>query len=230
MWWRTLGVAFVLLCVGVAGGYAVADHSSEEPSNSDVLDPVPAVSPAVPTPPEFDILPDPTAEALQPDLPNHAEELRITKRGAGASVLVPDGWLQTRLPESQTWTFAPAINVKNTYGMRVNLMIGQRLAVTVAKTARIAALESAADDGNIEGLEITAETDDSFEATYIDQGYLRVTMERWVADENGTAYADVAVTGRTVDQEGLRDLLARTVESAQYLEPLPPKEKAQDQS
>ena len=31
MWWRALGVAVVLLCAGVAGGYAVADRSQEEP-------------------------------------------------------------------------------------------------------------------------------------------------------------------------------------------------------
>jgi hypothetical protein len=225
MWWRTLGVAVVLLCVGLAGGYALADRASDAPATSRTLQPVPAVSPAVPTPPQFEILPDPTAEALGPDLPNHEEELRITRRGAGASLVVPDGWLQSRLPDSQTWSYAPEINTKNTYGMRVSLMIGQRLAITVAKTARLAALQSAEDDGNIEGLEITAQTDDSFQATYILEGYLKVTMERWVAGDDGLAYADIAVTGRTVDQEGMGDLLARAVESARYLEPLPPEEK-----
>jgi hypothetical protein len=227
MWWRALGVAVVLLCVGVAGGYAVADRTSDEPSTSDALDPVPAVSPAMPTPPEFEILPDSKFEALQPDLPSHVEELRRTKRGAGASVRVPDGWLQTRLPDSQTWTYAPAVNIKNTYSMRVDLTIGLRQAVSVAKTARLAALQSAQDEGNIQRLEITAETEDGFEARYLFEGYLKVTMERWVAEEGGPAYADIAVTGRTVDEEGLGDLLARTVESAQYLDPLPPKEKGE---
>jgi hypothetical protein len=33
----------------------------------------------------------------------------------------------------------------------------------------------------------------------------------------------VAVTGRTRDTEGLRDLLARTAGSVEYLDPLPPK-------
>ncbi len=229
MWWRALGVAAVLLCVGVAGGYAVADRTTDKPSQDTAVEPVPAVSPAVPTPPEFDVRPDPTAEALLPDLPNHEEDLRITKRGPGISIFVPDDWRSARLPDSQTWNFAPDINIKNTYMLRANLMIGQRLAVTVAKTARLAALESAEDDGNIEGLEITAETDDSFEATYIVEGYLKVTMESWVADDAGTAYADIAVTGRTVDEEGLRDLLARSVETVQYLDPLPPKETDEDQ-
>jgi hypothetical protein len=220
MWWRVLGVAVVLLCVGVAGGYAVADRTAGRPASSDVLEPVPAVSPSVPTPPAFDVLPDPDAEPLQPDLPSHPEELRVTRRGAGASVLVPDGWRQSRLDSGQTWTFVPEINRLNTYGLRVDLMVTQRLAADVAKVARIAALESAEANGHIEGLEVTAETGESFEATYIDQGYRRVTMERWVAHDDGTAYVDVAVTGRVVDTEGLRDLLARTARSVSYLEPL----------
>jgi hypothetical protein len=35
----------------------------------------------------------------------------------------------------------------------------------------------------------------------------------------------VAVTGRSRDREGLRDLLARTTESVAYLDALPPKNK-----
>ena len=38
------------------------------------------------------------------------------------------------------------------------------------------------------------------------------------------AYAEAAVTGRSVDEEGLRDLLARTIDSMQ---PLPPREPKQ---
>jgi len=228
MRWRGLGVALVLLAVGLAGGYAVADRTAEEPTAGTGAEPIPAVSPAVPIPPEVDTLPDPTAAPLQPDLPNHEEELRIAKRGAGAGVLVPDGWLENRLTSSQTWSFAPAINIRNTYSLRVDLMIGQRYAVSVAKTTRLTALQSAEDDGNIEALTITAETANGFEATYIDKGYRRVTMERWVGDENGTAYAEVAVTGRTVDTEGLRDLVVRVAESVRYLEPLPPKDKDEE--
>ena len=59
MWWRALGVAAVLLCVGVAGGYAVADRNQEDPVSSGSPVPIPAESPAVPTPPVYDVLPDP---------------------------------------------------------------------------------------------------------------------------------------------------------------------------
>ncbi len=224
MWWRALGVAVVLLCAGVVGGYAVADRSEDHPQSSDLLEPLPAVSPAVPTPPAFDVVPDPTEPPLAPDLPNHEEELRTTKRGPGISIFVPDGWRSSRQPSSQTWTYVPASNVKNTYILRVELKIGDRLAVRVAKDARLLALQSALDDGNITNLQISAETDNSFRASYIDAGgFLRVTMERWVGDSNGTAYAEIAVTGRTVDEEGLGDLLARSVETVHYLDALPAK-------
>lgn len=223
MWWRTLGVAVVLLGVGGAVGYAVADRTEPEPVRASEAAPVPAVSPAVPTPPALDIYPDPDAPALEPGVPTTVEELRRTKRGSGVSVAVPDGWIQNRLPDSETWTFSPAINTRNTYTMRIEFTAGERQSVSVAKTARIAALQSAQTEGNLEGLEITAGSRDGFEATYVDQGYLRLTMERWVASSpGGTAYAEIAVTGRTVDEEGLRDLLAQAVESAAYLEPRPP--------
>ena len=51
-------------------------------------------------------------------------------------------------------------------------------------------------------------------ATYVDDGHLRVTMERWVAfGDSNIASAVAAVTGRTVDRTGLMDLLERTAAS-----------------
>jgi hypothetical protein len=217
MWWRALGVAVVLLCVGVAGGYAVADRSTDEPTRSDTLEPVPAVSPAVPTPLAHEVLEDPPEPALLPDLPHHEESLRVRPRRAGVSLQVPDDWRMVRQPNSNTWTFAVPGNSVNTYGLRVTLMVGQNMAVSVAKTARLAALASAVDEGNLFDLDVTAETPDSFEASYLDGGYLRLTMERWLAFEGELAYVDVAVTGRSVDEEGLRDLLARTTDSMQEI-------------
>jgi hypothetical protein len=218
MWWRALGVAAVLLCVGLAGGYALADRTQDQPQRAAEPEPLPA-SP-LPTPQEFDVLPDPDTAALEPGLPGEQRELRLTRRGAGISLQVPAGWTENRLPNSDTWTYVGPENISNTYYLRVRLMIGDQLAATVAKSTRVAALQSAEDEGNIEGLEVTAETTTSFEATYIVDGYRKVTGERWVATESGTAYADVAVTGRVVDTEGLRDLLAKTAGSVTYLDPL----------
>jgi hypothetical protein len=222
MWWRLLGVAVVLLGAGGAIGYVAADDSAEGPAQSSVLEPVPAVSPSVPTPTQFVTLPDPTAAPLAPDLPSHEEELRITDRGAGVSLAVPDGWISNRLVNSNTWNFVPEINVKNTYVLRVELKIGQRVAATVFKQTRIEALESAEDEGNLKDLQITAQTDTSIVASYIDiTGYRRLTTERWLADASGIAYADIAVTGRLTDEEGLGDLLVRVAESVVPVAALP---------
>ena len=120
---------------------------------------------------------------------------------------------------NQTWKLSYPLN---TYTLRVNMVRGQNVSITAAKAGRIAALEEAEANGGLEEFHITAETPDAFEGTYIDGGYLRVTMEQWVSFDGSHAYAEAAVTGRTADQEGLRDLLTRTIDS---MEELPPKPK-----
>jgi hypothetical protein len=217
MWWRALGVGLALLAVGVIGGYAVADRTTEQPTHGTGPEPVPAVSPAVPTPPAREVLPDPLTPALVPDLPSHETTLRISRKGIGLTVQVPDGWTENRVENSNSWTYAVLGNPKNTYVLRINIMAGDHVSIPVAMKARIAAFEDAVDNGDLLDFEVTAKAEDTFEATYIDHGYLRVTMERWVSFGGTTAYAAAAVTGRTVDEEGLRDLLVRTVTSMQEL-------------
>jgi hypothetical protein len=229
MRWRALGVAAILLCVGVGGGYAVADRTQEEPVSSGSPEPVPAESPSVPTPPVYDVLPDPDYPAIEPNLPSHPVDLRIRARSGGLTVNVPDGWTQSRETdstgtESNTWSFTPADAVFNSYKLRVVIVSGRNVAIEADMAGRMAALEKAQSDGNIRNLQFLAETDDTFEATYLAGGYQRWTMEKWISFDDGqTAYAEAAVTGRAADEEGLRDLLGRTIESMEQLAPLPPK-------
>lgn len=220
MWWRALGVALVLLCAGVAGGYAVADRQQEEPVASDTLEPVPAESPAVPTPPEQTYLPDPVAEPLAPDLPSSPEDLRVSRRGIGVTVDIPDGWQQNQVSESNMWNFVKPGNPFYTYLLRVTMTRGQNVSISVAKAGRIAALEESDSkpDGAVKDFTVTAEREDTFEATYTSGGYLRVTMEKWVSFDGSHAWASVSVTGRSVDEEGLRDLLNRTIDSMRPIE------------
>jgi hypothetical protein len=229
MWWRVLGVAVVLLCTGVAAGYAVADRSEEQPVSTGSPSPLPAESPAVPTPKVFDVLPDPSYPAIQPNLPSSPVDLRIRARSGGLTVNAPDGWVTRRETDSNTesetntWSFAPADAVLNSYKLRV-VIISRNIAIGADKAGRMAALEQAESEGNMENLQFLAETEDTFEATYIDAGgYQRWTMEKWISFNGSTAYAEAAVTGRLEDQEGLRDLLGRTIDSMQQLDPLPPK-------
>lgn len=225
MWWRVLVVALVLLCAGVAGGYAVADHSQEQPVSSDTLQPVPAASPVVPTPPEQTYLPDPGIDPLKTDLSSAPRDLRVSRRGLGVSVNVPDGWLENQVTDTNMWVFVGPDNTRNTYTLRVTIVRSLNVSKTIAKATRIGALQESEANGGIEDLTITADVGDTFEATYVSGGYLRVTMEKFVSFDGSHAYASAAVTGRAVDREGLRDLLTRTIESMQ---PLAPREKGSD--
>jgi hypothetical protein len=185
------------------------------------------VSPAVPTPPEREVLPDPDTDALQPALPSSPLDLRIGPRAAGVTVDIPDGWTMNRIADTNMWNFVKPDNPLNTYSLRVSIVRGQNVSISAAKAGRIAALEEADANGEVvDDFEITAETGDTFEATYFGGGYLRVTMEKWVSFDGSHAYAGAAVTGRTVDQEGLRDLLTRTIDSMQELPAKPPKDEA----
>jgi hypothetical protein len=222
MLWRALGVAAVLLCVGVAGGYAVADRSQDEAASSTTLEPVPGVSPAVPTPvapsysPDSDYPPLTTAE-----VPTQSVKLRVDPEGAGVRVDVPVGWPSNRPENTNLWNFVPPGDAQGTYLLRVTIVRGLNQSIAAAMAGRIAALEGAEADGNIEDFDVTTQTDDTLEASYVDDGHLRLTTERWVSFDGSTAYASVAVTGREVDQAGLGVLLARTITS---LRELPPKQ------
>jgi hypothetical protein len=221
MGWRVLGTAVVLLAVGVAGGYAVGQRTEPEPRSA--ADPAPLPASPMPTPQEFEVLPDPDEPALEPGLPGETHDLRLTKRGAGISIQAPVGWIENRQPNTATWTYI-ATNVSNTYYLRVSLLIA-RQSPEVAKSARVTALLSSEKDGNLQDLQFTAQTPDSLEATYIFEGHRKVTAERFVGDDNNIAIADVAVIGRVVDTEGIRDLLAKVADSVTYLEPVPEGEK-----
>jgi hypothetical protein len=210
MWWKALGVFLVLLVVGAASGYALGDYGTDQPGTIPSAAPVPAVSPSVPTPPVFTPLPDPTDAALGIAVPSTETSLK----GAGyqLSVAIPNGWAQNRI-EKTRWGFAPVGAAFNTYVMRVEIIAQDHASVTAEMAGRIAELRDAEAQGNLQYLTIESRTADTVVATYVDHGYLRVTMERWLTLGSSSAYADVAVTGREVDRPGLMDLLARTTES-----------------
>ncbi len=223
MWWRALGVALVLLCVGVAGGYAVADRGEDDPVSTDRLAPVPGVSPAVPTPATPTYEPDPDTPPLTTGvLTTQTIPLRLDPDGAGVKVAVPIGWQENRPVGKDFWTFTEPSNNHYTYSVRVTLLMRLIVSKKAAMAARIAALEDAAANGGISDFEVTAQTDDTFKATYVDNGHLRFTTERFVSLSGSEASVSVAVTGRERDQLGMGDLLAQTVTSLRELQPKPP--------
>ncbi|HEX5086644.1 MAG TPA: hypothetical protein VFV89_02480 [Nocardioides sp.] len=223
MWWRALGVAVVLLCVGVAGGYAVADRNQEEAASSTTLEPIPGVSPAVPTPVVPSYAPDPDDPPLTTSgLVAEPVKLRLNPDGAGVKADIPVGWRENRPEDTNFWNFVDPDASQGTYVLRVTLWRPANVSIAAAMAQRIAALEDAETHGGLSDFHVTAQSDDTMEATYVDGGHLRFTTERWVSFDGSTAYASVAVTGREVDRPGLGDLLSRTVTSLRELPPKPP--------
>ena len=218
MWWRVLGVAVVLLCVGVAGGYAVAQRDQPEPVHSDTLEPVPAVSPAVPTPAAPTYAADPEIPPLTTaGLATETVPLRLDPGGAGVRVAVPVGWPSNRPEGKDFWTFVEPSDFKYTYSLRVKILTGGTASKKAAMGARIAELMDADANGAISDFKVTVQTDDTFEATYVDDGHLRFTTERFVSFSGSEASASVAVTGREADEPGMGDLLSQTVTSLREL-------------
>lgn len=222
MWWRALGVAVVLLCVGLAGGYAVADRDQPEPRSSDLLEPVPAVSPAVPYVPEPSYQPDPDYPPLDAsDLTLEPVKLRPDPDGPGVKVSVPVGWQQVRPDRTDLWNFSDPAAGSITYLLRVTYLRGDNVSINVARGNRINALMDAEANQGISDFEVIDDSGDTLVAQYVDGGHLRLTTERFISFDGAHAYASVAVTGRLVDQDGLAILLGRVVTSLRELEAKP---------
>ena len=229
MWWRALGVAVVLLCAGVAGGYAVADRSQEEPvaqrharSRSR---PSPRRCPRLRRRPTC---PTRTAAPLAARPAQPPEDLRISRRGAGGHGrhprrLAAEPGLRARTcgTSSSRATRSTPTSCGSTLTIGQNVSISRRQGRAGSRRWRSPTPDGR---GNMQDFTVTAETDDTFEATYI--------VRRLPARDHGEVgrlrrqprlRRRSSVTGRTVDEEGLRDLLDRTVDSMQPLEALPPK-------
>ena len=207
---RALGLVLLVLVAGVAGGYAYGELREDDPVTVSRATPVPA-EPSVPTPATPEVLPDPDVPPLAVNLPTRRTRLTTGRSGDVLRVDQPIGW--SRKSSDETWTWAVASNRTNTYRHRVAIIAGAHQSVSVAQNARILAFEEAEANGYLSNFTSESQTADTFIATYIDGGYLRVTMERIVAFEGSSAYAAAAVTGREVDRQGLTDLVQRTAES-----------------
>jgi hypothetical protein len=208
---RALVVVLVMLVAGLAGGFAFGELSNDGPGATAHPTPVPA-DPSVPTPASIVVLPDPDSPPLPVNVPTRTTHLSTGRSGFGLTVDQPVGWRRNHLGE--TWTWAVPTNPINTYLLRVTILAGGHQSIAVAKQARISAFEDAVAQGNLSDFVVESQTADTFIASYINDGYRRVTMERIVPSEpGGSAYAVAAATGREVDREGLTDLVQRTAGS-----------------
>lgn len=201
---RSVVIALALAVIGAGGGYAASALDGDEPRTISMAMPVPAASPSYPVN-EYDVQPDLDDPALAPGLPLVDARFRAS---AGYALLasVPEGWRKGG--DGSMRTFAIAGANSNTYRLRIGIFT-DRQAVGVKRAARIGALESAEDDGEMQNVVIEDEDDDRFVATYLQNGYRRVTMERFLDLGRTSAYATVAVVGREADRAGMADLLER---------------------
>ncbi|MQW77520.1 hypothetical protein GHK92_16730 [Nocardioides sp. dk4132] len=209
---RVLGVLLALALLGVAGGYA-GQHvlDPEKAPESFTALPVPASSPSYPVN-EYDVSPDPGVAPLPTDVALRRMTLR--EGGERISVAAPGSWRRVAVEPGAAWNFSRADYPVNTYLLRVTLLGGQRISTSVAATARLAALRAAERDGNMEAVTVETQAEDGFVATYLQDGYRRVLMERYSTLGDSTAQLAVAVTGREVDRTGMADLLERVLASA----------------
>lgn len=203
---RVLGVGVGLALVGVLGGYAAGVLLDDEPAVIATAAPVPAESPSYPADPPVEVLPDPAYPPLAAAQSFHLE--RVGSGDFGVRVPVPDGWVRTDtdLVEAK---WAPPGAPLNSYLLRVKLISGQRLTVTQALEQRLAALESAVDEFDLE-----SQTDDTFVASYVAFNFRRLDRERFVSFGEPEASATFVVIGREADRQGLIDLLERVTDGA----------------
>ena len=213
MAWRGIGALLLLAVAGGGAGFGASALADQPPPSSGIPQPLAATGPSYPHDPPIQLFPDPDIPALSPALPSR--RARLGTAPFDLSIAVPRGWTRVDLAGNEA-TWAVATNPLNTYVLRVEIVISQHETIAATKAARIRALDSAT-----QGFELESETDEGFAATYVKDGYRRLTYHRWVTFDDpdpgqgqGTTYAEIATTGRLPDRTGLADLLDRVADGA----------------
>ena len=200
-------LVLLLLLAGGAGGWAWADRTAGPNLTTHTPEPLTAADPALPYTPPEKVKEDSELPPLGEGITTHEERLG-PDTSEGLVVPVPDGW--DRFDFSSTiqarWT-APG-NPDGAYGVRVHSLDGDVRSLIQQVAQREAALRF--DDSISPGsLEVLDSTGDTLTVTYIQNGFRRLQVIRWVSFTGGTADVEVAGVGRLVDQRGLEQLVAR---------------------
>lgn len=212
---RTLGMLLALVLVGAAGGWAWAESTSAPRRSGQAPQPVAASGPAYPFTPPEKTRPDPDVDPLSTSLTFHREQFG-TPRDGGVVLDVPDGWLRTTLADSRQLTWKPAdAPASGGYIVRLSLTEENR---TLEQKVATRPIELEQQEG-LTDLEVLSSSLDTLTASFILQGYRRLTVIRWVSlDGDGLVDVEVAASGRLVDQAGLEALV---LEMSQSIERLP---------
>jgi hypothetical protein len=208
---RALGISLVLAIAGAAGGYAVGATQTDDPVSISMALPVVAEDPSYPVV-EYDVEPDPGIAALAPGL--RLRQVVLRGNGRRLQVSVPRGWSRGGIVPNAT--FSVPSNPSNTYQLRIGIFDGLS-SPRVESLDRVNALRDAEANDDMQNVVVESDDGDEFVATYLQDGYRRVTMERFLTLGGTTAVATVAVVGRERDREGMADLLERVSTSLTVL-------------
>ena len=192
----------LLLALGVGGGFGASLAVGEHPQGGGSPAPVAAHSPSLPIDPVPELLPDPTTPALAPDL-----DLVDQQVGSGdfrMTLPVPKGW-DFSVNSLNEWQWRPPDQPDFGHVLRVEQVLSNRRSIDWTLDRRIDELDE--DEDN---LEILDQTDDSLHFSYVTSNHLRHGYLTWL-DLTGSdnAQVEIAVTGRSVDDAGMADLIAR---------------------
>ncbi|WP_134768108.1 hypothetical protein [Nocardioides sp. 1609] len=210
-WWVS-GAVLLALVVGGAGGYAVGSRDEpSSPGRSTFADPVPVQADHPRLPVQL-YEPDPDDKPLVPGIP--LEQVRLTALNAkgqpskySVSVPIPKEWDDSFNGVSR-WTFTKAGNDTMSFGMRLDIIAGDKESMDRAISIRQAQLRSANAQGNLHDVEFSAQDDSGFTVTFVEDGYRRISMELFIPDPDGNAFAAIAVYGRERDLSGIEDLVS----------------------
>lgn len=199
---RGLGLLLLLAMVGGAAGFMFAERTNEPRISTASPTPLSAQHPAVPyTPPEV-IKPDSELPPLATSLATQDQRLGVGGEG-GIVAPIPVGWERIDLREAEA-RWVPPGNPPGSYSLRVAVVDMRRtLAQVVAE--RAAALE---EDTRISNLDVE-EAGDTLRATFILDGYRKLSVIRWLSFDGNGIDVEIAATGRLIDEPGLEALVAK---------------------
>lgn len=202
MSWRGLVAVVTLLAAGIVGGFAIAEVLRASPVTTGEPQPVVAESPSFPSDPHQPLEPDPPQAPLESNLP-----MRQVSLGSAIDRIVfpaPRGW--SRLGQlSNEVKYKKPNNPNYTYVMRVEQVTSDHETILDMIADRIADLRR-----DEEQVKVLYRTTDQLEVSYVHDGYRRFALYTWLdLTHSGQAEVEIAITGRSVDVLGMRDLMVK---------------------
>lgn len=202
---RGLGLVLVFALVGGAAGWAYGEQYGRPSISETAPAPVAAADPSIPFTPPEKTRPDSDLPPLTAQVATHDERLGTPKQG-GVVVPVPNGWERVTFADSvqARWTPANAPSAGG-YALRIQVLDEAR---TLSQKVGARAFELEADP-SVSDFELLGSTVDTLKASFILDGYRKLTVIRWVSFDGNLADVEIAATGRRIDEPGMDALVAR---------------------